>query len=506
MTLVSRNTIANFVGQTLVLVVGFVSFRLTYKELGEDAVGIIYFSILVSTTLAGALELGIAKATIREVAAKYNHDRSYVRDIVQTFSFLYWGLYGAALLALLALIPAILEGWLNLASMSSQVAANTLAVVGGTSLLVIPRSLMASVFIGVQRMHVNNAINVTSAFLQQAGIVAILNMDGSIGTVAHWIGATNILAIAVYYFFAGQVVSASSLVPVYRHGIIAGRLKSYLSHMAFVSLLNMLTKQADKILMSVFLPIGNLGVYSFVFLTVTKLTLVTDSLLQAIFPHFSKLHIDREEDVIKSELAKYFDILAFGLIPIFALPAFMSVPLLTLLMDKGKAEDLVVPLAFLSIAFYINGMNRLFNIYLSSVGETIHLVRGSLIIFSLTPITAFLVYKYGIAGAGFSWLVIQISGLAFVMFVIFRNKPALDLVRYLRSTFKAVSSGSIVFFSLWWLFGDENPGLIHQSFLFVCASLMYFGVAILMSDGGFYNAVIEAHKWCKSVILRRSRL
>jgi O-antigen/teichoic acid export membrane protein len=68
MLIFKRNIIFNFFGQGTLLLIGFVSFRYVYTSLGEDGLGIIYFSLMISSILASSLELGLAKTAIREIA------------------------------------------------------------------------------------------------------------------------------------------------------------------------------------------------------------------------------------------------------------------------------------------------------------------------------------------------------------------------------------------------------------------------------------------------------
>ncbi len=67
----SKNIVYNVAGQGLSLLVSFVAVRFVFRGLGGDALGLIYFNQSISVALTLALELGIYKITVREVASHH---------------------------------------------------------------------------------------------------------------------------------------------------------------------------------------------------------------------------------------------------------------------------------------------------------------------------------------------------------------------------------------------------------------------------------------------------
>ena len=100
MSRVGRNIIYNFAGQGLLLLLGLVAVRFVFRQLGGDALGIIYAAATVSAVLSGVLELGVSATIVREVAAKVDSDLGYVRRLIRTASLFYWSAY------LLVALPA----------------------------------------------------------------------------------------------------------------------------------------------------------------------------------------------------------------------------------------------------------------------------------------------------------------------------------------------------------------------------------------------------------------
>ena len=70
MSRLGRNILYNLAGQGLALVLGFVAVRFIYRDLGDDAVGLIFFALTLNAVLAAALDLSISSTIVREVAAR----------------------------------------------------------------------------------------------------------------------------------------------------------------------------------------------------------------------------------------------------------------------------------------------------------------------------------------------------------------------------------------------------------------------------------------------------
>lgn len=496
MSIFKKNIAANLFGQSTLLALGFLSFRYIYNDLGEDALGIIYFSTFISTLLAGALDLGLTKAATREISRFYTSEPVYIRSLLQTFSLFYCIMFFVLLVAFLVSSPLIIKNWISLTELDVETALDVLVVIGATSLLVIPKALMTCICVGMQRMHINNSINVVITAAQHAGTIYLIIANAELLSVAYWIGTTNVGSFILYLYFSGRLISYKCLMP--RASISSlRRVRHYLTHMALVSVLNISFKHLDKLLLSMFFPIGTLGVYNFLMLNVTKLGVIADSATQALFPLLSVLNKEREREEIKRKVFQTYDILVFGMIPIFTAPVFFCIPLFSFLMGADEAAEIHLPLIMLCISFYLNGVHRLFNIFLSSAGETIYLVRGSTILFMSSPFTIFLVYNYGVIGASSSWLATQVVGLAYTVMVVHRRGIIGSLSILVKAALKAVALGAIIYGVAWEVVQLAGKDIFYQISVFLIASAAYWLVALSLSDSGFKDLAVAAFRQIK---------
>ena len=160
MSRLSKNIIYNLFGQGLLLVLGFVAVRYIFRQLGEDALGIIYFTAMMNAVLCAVLEMGICSTTVREVSGHFESDPNYIQELIRTFSLFYWGAYVLLGLAIYFLAPVLVEKWINLKTMDSATAIYVLRILGIASLVALPKSFYVSLLRGLQRMEFNNFIDV----------------------------------------------------------------------------------------------------------------------------------------------------------------------------------------------------------------------------------------------------------------------------------------------------------------------------------------------------------
>ena len=66
-----KNIVYNVGGQISLLLLSFVAVKFIFSDLGEDALGLIYFVMTINSLLAYVFEIGITTTTTREVSAYY---------------------------------------------------------------------------------------------------------------------------------------------------------------------------------------------------------------------------------------------------------------------------------------------------------------------------------------------------------------------------------------------------------------------------------------------------
>ena len=481
MSRLSKNIIYNFSGQGLLIVLGFISVKYIFKQLGEDALGIIYFTIIVNSMLCGMLEMGICTTSVREVSAYSNTDPDYIRDLVRTGSFFYWSAFGLLGLIFFSLSPVVIEKWINLKSMDPPTAISILRILGIASLVALPKSFYVSLLRGLQRMEFNNFIDVIATGLQQFGTILVLAFGGGLFYVVYWFALCYLLKILTYLIVIARFFSLKSLIPAYSVGVIKKNLR-FTSRMIFISITGAIYTQIDKVIISKIMPIGVVGYYGLAYSNVSKGQLLTGAVSQAAYPSFSKLFNSGDRPGLMSRYKKLQDLICFGTLPIFALIPFALLPLFSYVLNEEAARLILLPATLLCIGFYMNATLHIPYIFSLAVGNPGIAARQHFYdLFVTLPATVLLVYFWGLVGAGLSLIFLY-------LFHYFYAMPRICVECLKISTwswyFHILKVAVLGRYYLW--YGMEHSGNSKQSFDFFFSLGLYLRVICFLDRKLFF--------------------
>lgn len=413
MSRLSKNILYNLFGQGSLLILSFVAVKIVFKQLGADGLGILYFSFVLSTILSAAMEMGIGSTTLREVSAHWPEESAYIRDLIRTASLLFWAMYGLLAVGVYWAAPWLVTNWIKLEALDAATATRVLRILGIGVILVLPRSLYASVLRGLQRMEFNNLIEVSAGILLQFGTIVILMMGGGLVYVAYWVSASFALSVAAYLLASAHFFSWAPLCPGFSSAVVRRNL-AYASRMASVSLLAMIHTQADKAIASKLLALGVVGYYGLAYSAASKGTLITTAIAQAAFPSLSALFKKGDRLSLLVQYRKLQDLLCFGTVPLFAALPFAALPVFTYFLNAEAARLLLWPVTFLCVGFYMNGTLNVPYVFSLAAGRPDIAARSNFYaLFIVLPVTFILVYFFGLGGAGFSWVFYHLFAYAY---------------------------------------------------------------------------------------------
>jgi O-antigen/teichoic acid export membrane protein len=403
MSPLQRNVFYNVVGQGLVLFLGFVAVKFIYGRLGEDIFGIIIFSQVLAVLLTNALELGISSTTIREVSAHLVSEPAYTRELIRTASLFYWGVGFVILVCIYLASPLLVQGWINLKTTDPQTAATMIRILAISAAVALPRVLYGSLFRGIERMGLNNVLDVALSAAQQLGIVLLLALGATNLAIASWIAVWATVGSLTYAIVAGRLFGWMSLLPGYSSTAIKRNLH-FSGHMTAISALALIQTQTDKVIVSKLLPVADLGLYGFASATVGRATFVTSAITQAAFPSLSRLFKTGNVKELLSQYRKLHDLILYGTLPLFAGIVFAATPAYTYLFSASAAQRLFLPTALLCLGYLMNAALTMPYLVSISVGKPQFASRLNLVaIFVVLPVTIALIYWLGLVGAGLSW-------------------------------------------------------------------------------------------------------
>lgn len=478
MSRVSKNILYNLFGQGLLIVLNFVAVKFIFKQLGQDALGIIYFTLTLNALLTALLALGINETTVREVAAFHEEDPGYIRHLLQTASFFYWGFYLLAAAVLYASAPWLVTKWINLDTLNPATATLVLRVLGVATLSALPRSLFASILRGIQRMEFTNLIDVGVSALQQFGAIVVLFLGGGLIQVTLWMAGCYVVGMAIYWCVCVRFFGAGAFFPNVVRSVIDRNYK-YTSRLAGITVFSMVHTQSDKAIVSKLLSLGIFGYYGMAYNAVSRGMLVTASVSQAVFPSFSALYKQGDREGLMCQYRKVQDLLCYAIVPLFAAIPFAARPLFTFVLNAQASRMLLWPVTFLCIGFFMNGTLAIPYVLSLAVGKPQIAARSNYYaLFVVLPVTTLLVYKFGIAGAGFSWIFYHLFTYAYLVPRVCSECLEMPALKWFTHVFRVFGLASLTYGGAWAIIMIAGRFSIWSLTLgYVLASVAFVGLA-----------------------------
>ena len=478
MSRLTRNILYNLFGQGLLLCLSFVAVKFIFKQLGQDALGIIYFTFTLNALLTALLALGINETTVREVAAFHEEDPAYIRRLLQTASFFYWSLYLLAAAVLYASAHWLVTKWINLDTLNPSTATMVLRLLGTATLLALPRSFCASILRGIQRMEFINLIDVGASALQQFGAIVVLFLGGGLIQVTLWMAACYLFGLAFYLIVCARFFGGRAFIPRLSTSVI-DRNAAFTFKLAGITVFSIIHTQSDKAIVSKLLPLGVFGYYGMAYSAVARGMLVTSSISQAVFPSFSALYKQGDHDGLRRQYDKVQDLLCYAIVPLFAAIPFAARPLFTFVLNAQAARMLLWPVTFLCVGFCMNGTLAIPYVFSLAVGKPEFAARSNYYaLFTVLPVTALLVYKFGIAGAGFSWIFYHLFTYAYLVPRLCSECLEMPVWRWFLNVFKVFGLAALTYGGAWAIIALVRPfSVLLLALGFAFASVAFAAVA-----------------------------
>ena len=415
MSRLSKNIVSNVLGQGLSLVVSFAAVRLVFRRLGGDALGLIYFNQSVSVALTLALELGICKTTVREVASHYSDDPHYIRQLIGTATSLYWSAY--ILLASFAYlaVPALIRHWVHLESLDQFAATRVMRILMLGTLLSLPRGFYDSLLLGLERMSHANVLRVGIAAAQPLGIFLVLLSHGSLLAVAYWIVACCLGGVLVYFMVCARFFSWHSLLPGFDARVVRSNRK-FSAHAFAISVSGWFLGETDKLVISRLLPLGVMGSYTVAKGAVSRCSMLTVAINEATYPHLSALFKADDMERFRSQYHKLQDMVCAAILPLYAALPFVSLPVFSFMFTPQAARSLLLPVTILALGSYLYGTVTIPNVAALAAGKPEIVARlNSFAV--VVVVLGYVVFTrlFGLAGASLGWVLYPLLAYAYAV-------------------------------------------------------------------------------------------
>jgi O-antigen/teichoic acid export membrane protein len=498
-----RNSLYNLVPQLWML--GLTIFTMPYvlHQLGVDAYGVLSLVSIIVGYLA-FLDLGLNTAIIRFIALhNAKGERTEIVRVTESALFIFLCLGGFACGTLLLLSRPLA----NLLDVPSHLFEETVfvlrlgAVSFGANLVL---GVFAAVPRALRRFDVVNILQLVLGTTQIAGTVILLKLGFRLREVVAWGACVSCLSLMLHAFVAKR------LMPEVRFTARLHRAKSknMLSFSSYVMLSNIAAIAAgnsEKVLLGYLAPIAETTYYAIASNLASRvLLLIPSNLSHALFPEFTVLGATAPLATIQLAYRRVFKFIFMAVSPISVLLAVFGKHLLTLWLGADVSLHAAPVLAVLAAAILVNAPAWVSVTTAQSLGFSALVARAQLIhLVALIAAGFALIPTRGAHGAAFAWLVGNLVGISYLVYLITRVAVRLRLSEFLMDTLPKPSLVGILSLVVALTL---DPSVSSWSSLVICTMVVLSTNAILTYWVAFDREERSlAHSFLSSHFLRSSR-
>jgi O-antigen/teichoic acid export membrane protein len=433
--MIRENIVANLMGRGWGFISVYLFVPLYLRFLGIEAFGLVGFYGTLLGVLAFA-DMGFTATLNRELArlSVSSGGTAAMRDVLRTYEIIYGSI--ATLVALLVWLvaPVIALHWLRSSVLEPQEMAGAIRVMGVAIAFQLPAGLYVGGLMGLQRQQRANGIQIGWSMLRGGGAVLVLWLfSPTIGAFASWQVIANVAYCAVVRFELWRALHRQAVLPEprFKWGVLQDTWR-YAAGMAALSVIGILLTQIDKLAVSKILSLEMLGYYSLAgALAAVPITLAS-AIASAVFPRFTGLVALGDQVGLSKRYHETCELVAVGIVPLGLTLALFSGDALFAWTGSpvaAKQAGLVASLLLGGQLLQVMAVIPL-NIALAHGNVRVILLIGFTSVALITPLLINLITKYGIVGAGVSWVVVNACTLPLNMYLLHRRFLPGEFRRY----------------------------------------------------------------------------
>lgn len=400
--ILARNTIFNFIGQTIPLIVGVITLPFMIKGLGTQRFGLLSLALVILGYFA-VFDLGLGRATTKFVAESIGKgEKEKISKIVWTsvtIQFIF-GMIGTFIF--LAMVPVLVTKLLNIPLEFQTEAKFTFCILA----FGLPILLISSSFRGVleafQKFDFVNIItipsNSTTFILPLIGITLGLSLPWIVGFIL----LTRVMTLLAYLVFSIYLVPSlkrySYSVELFKH------LFSFGFWITISNIVGPILVYLDRFLIGVFSSLSQVAYYTAPYEAITRLWIIPFSLVSTLFPAFSTLSGIKDIEKIKSLFFRSIKYILITLGPIVIFVIVFAQELLMIWLGKDFAENSKEVVKILAFGVLTNSLAYIPYALLQGSGRPnltakFHLIELPIYFF----LALILVSRWKIDGAAIAW-------------------------------------------------------------------------------------------------------
>lgn len=385
--------------------------------IGIESYGLISFYSLLYLWF-NLLDFGLSPAASR-LSARYtggDGNATEIRSFIVSAEIVMLCMGLIIFLGTLASSSWLANSWIKSEKLLPDEVAYSICLMGVVIAFRVIEGLYKSSLNGLQRQVHLNMANALIATIRGVGAIFVLKYISPTITAFFWWQICISLASALLLRYMTFSAMPAPTKPA------RFSLKSLLENSQFssgmmaISLVTLISSQADKVMLSKFLSLSDFGSYSLAFLIANSLFIFITPISQAFYPEFCRLHAKNDEKGIRTLFHKGVQLGAVLGSTISLIVIFQSSTLLMLWTgNKDLTDSTSSLLSVLMLAFFMNSFLELPHFIQLTYGYVKIALRTNIALCIFTiPMLYLMIPAYGVMGVAWALVVINCVQLFFI--------------------------------------------------------------------------------------------
>ncbi len=400
-----KNIIANYVSKIWGIISVFVFIPFYIKILGIESYAVISFYTVILTIMYFA-DGGLSATLNREIAR--STDKKYIGNMLFTIEKVYLAICLFIILLIFSCSGFISANWLNSHTISPEYLRIYISLMGISVALQLFTTLESSGLMGLEKQVLANGIQVLSSIFRSAVVLIPLYFYPTLLTFFIWQVSVNIIFFFITRHNLWKFIKTNVSYKFDKQVLkTLGRFAGGMMLMAIISSLN---TQIDKLVISKILSLKEFGYYSLAGILSQVPVLIITPIAVAILPRMVKYAANAEKD----KLTKLFHVNTFvisSLATTGALVLFLFTQDFILIWTRdnliANAIENVTKLLLIGGVF-LAFQYMPYHLAIANGHTKTNVGLGVVSVFCIIPVLIFFVKQYGLIGATYTWLIMNL--------------------------------------------------------------------------------------------------
>lgn len=417
-----KNSFLNLFGHGLPMIVAFFTMPFIIEGLGTERFGVLTLAWMVVGYFS-LFDLGLGRATTKFVAEfSASGDSEHTADLIWASIYMILGFSVFGVIIAILFTPYLVNNILNIEPGVIDEAISSFYLLAGSIPIVLGTTSMRGILEAHQKFKIINAIKIPTYIAAFVTPLLVLPFTNNLLAVVILLVLSRLAALIAYTIYSFKIVPGLGRIRSPRKALMK-KLITYGGWLTASNVIWPFMNYLDRFIIGAMLTMTMVAYYVTPYELVTKLLVISGSLLAVMFPAFSALSVGQYQKFmeLQQKAVKYMILI---LTPVVFVLIASAKPFFSLWLGEVFVENSSVILQLLGLGILLNSISQVFSSAIQAMNRPdipakLHMIEFPLYLGMLY----YFIHAFGIVGAAFAWLLRIVLDSSLYFYLYYRLIP-----------------------------------------------------------------------------------